>query len=197
MLPTLGRTSVAGGEVQSEKKRRWSLFRTRTSDSVLAAVTPIDSTGNDSRGVVADSLLTSPTVSTSSSSLPLAMSESSTRAATLAGFIASTSGDFPLRSRAVSPLGRVQEHASTGPPHPKTDSEGLPTYASVTHPTAATTYLFTRTSPFAMVLHQDGLGIEHALYHISVGVNIWIPSCTVTTVRRGAAEDGPIISQLE
>lgn len=181
--------------MQSEKKRRWSLFRTRTSDNVLAVVTPTDNNENDPRGIVADSLLTSPTVSISPSPLPPAMSEVSTRATNSAGSIASD--DFLLRSRAVSPLGRVEEDASTGPPQPRIDSDGLPTYASVTHPTAATTYLFTRTSPFAMVLQQDGLGIEHALYHISVGVNIWIPSCTVTTVRRGSTEDGPIVSQLE
>ena len=183
--------------MQSEKKRRWSLFRTRTSDNVLAVATPNGSTGHDPRGVAADSLLTSPTVSISPSPLPPAMGEVSARTTNSSASIASTSDDFPLRSRAVSPLGRVQEDASTGLPHPRTDSDGLPTYASVTHPTAATTYLFTRTSPFAMVLRQDGLGIEHALYHISVGVNIWNPSCTVTTVRRGSAEDGPIVSQLE
>ena len=78
----------------------------------------------------------------------------------------------------------------------KIEQDGLPTYASATLPDAAVTYCFRRTSPFAMVLELEEVA-GHVLYHISVGVNIWMPSCTVTTVRRGAVEDGPIIAELE
>lgn len=51
-----------------------------------------------------------------------------------------------------------------------------------------------------MVLVEDGGGAlleGQGLYHISVGVNIWMPSCTVTTVRRGPSESGPLVAQLE
>ncbi|GJE97770.1 hypothetical protein PsYK624_139910 [Phanerochaete sordida] len=49
-----------------------------------------------------------------------------------------------------------------------------------------------------MVLSPEGSGTEaSALYHISVGVNVWMPSMTVTTVRRGSSEAGPIVASLE
>ncbi|CAL1694772.1 unnamed protein product [Somion occarium] len=60
---------------------------------------------------------------------------------------------------------------------------------------------FVRCSPFAMVVTEDLGGVSHpetgTKYHISVGVNIWMPNCTVTTIRRGPTEDGRLVAQLE
>jgi hypothetical protein len=35
------------------------------------------------------------------------------------------------------------------------------------------------------------------LYHVSVGVDVWMPSASVTYVRRGPTLDGPLVAQLE
>lgn len=84
--------------------------------------------------------------------------------------------------------------------HNEVNEDGLPTYAPTAIPSQAVTYRFARCSPFAMVLVEDKIASpveDRGLYHISVGVNIWMPSCTVTTVRRGSSETGSQVAQLE
>ncbi|RPD64577.1 hypothetical protein L226DRAFT_433398, partial [Lentinus tigrinus ALCF2SS1-7] len=74
-----------------------------------------------------------------------------------------------------------------------------PTYASAAYPKRPATYRFAQAGPFAMTLSAGdeeevpGLG----RYHVSVGVNVWAPRSCVTSVRRGLAEDGPLVAQIE
>ena len=45
------------------------------------------------------------------------------------------------------------------------------------------------------------LGMEEVAglgrYHVGVGVNVWSPRLGVTSVRRGLAEDGPVVAEIE
>ena len=101
--------------------------------------------------------------------------------------------------RTASSLGQVLEITETS--GQEADADSLPAYAQAVAMTSAVpvTYGFVRKSPFAMVVSPDGVlnAHGHGLYHISVGFNIWMPSCTVTTIRRGSSENGPIVAEVE
>ncbi|KZT27523.1 hypothetical protein NEOLEDRAFT_1130495 [Neolentinus lepideus HHB14362 ss-1] len=73
----------------------------------------------------------------------------------------------------------------------------LPTYVEAAYPSAPKTYTFTRCSPFAMLMASESR-VEDArfVYHISVGVDVWMPSAVWTCVRRGG-EGGAVLAQLE
>lgn len=99
-----------------------------------------------------------------------------------------------MRNRAPSSLRQVVEEGSL----PETDASGLPTYASAVHPSTPTSYGFIRSGPFAMIVTPDAERVrEVGLYHVSVGVNIWMPSSTVTTIRRGSSEEGQMVAEIE
>jgi len=96
---------------------------------------------------------------------------------------------------ATSPLTVASEDATS--PALEVDESGLPTYFSATYPTRPVAYHFEQASPFAMTIFcpdEDIAGTGK--YHISVGLNVWMPSSCVTTVRRNG-EDGPVVAQLE
>ena len=161
-------SSIIGGNVPlPEKKRRFSIFRGR---EPLVTVLPVEgSPTTDEQSPRFTPISTGSSTSEAwGSPLPAAESIYST--------LASTSPDASNNKR----------------------EDGLPSYASATHPSSSMTYIFHRTSPFAMVLSPQSSGTAgDALYHISVGVNVWMPSLTVTTVRRGSREDGPIAASIE
>ena len=109
----------------------------------------------------------------------------------------SLSADGP---RVSSRLGLVPENSTvTTTRLTEEDEQGLPTYASAAYPSAPVAYRFAQAGPFAMVLtagdeeEVPGLG----RYHLSVGVNVLAPRSTVTSIRRGLSEDGPLIAQIE
>lgn len=89
--------------------------------------------------------------------------------------------------RGPSPLEIVPEDA---------DSDGLPTYATAAFPADTVAYNFVRCSPFAMVIMSDTVP-EQPLYHISIGVNVWMPTSFTTCIRRGGTEEGRVVAQLE
>lgn len=150
---------IIGDAPPSEKKRRWSLFRGRTSEPVVTLIPVEDSPRSH-------------------------LSPSSPRSSTSEACGSSSQGGS-IRSALLTSVNEASH-------------DGLPSYASATSPSAPTTYTFRRTSPFAMVLSpQTSATDSDALYHIGVGVNVWMPSLTVTTVRRGPREDGPIAATLE
>lgn len=75
------------------------------------------------------------------------------------------------------------------------DEYGFSAHPPTYHPSEdATTYEFSQTGPFTMALTSSAGGVP--AYHISVGLNVWMPSSTVTYLRRGG-EDGPLVAQLE
>ncbi|TFK56443.1 hypothetical protein OE88DRAFT_1721668 [Heliocybe sulcata] len=76
-----------------------------------------------------------------------------------------------------------------------TDS-ALPSYAEAAFPSSERTYTFTRCSPFAMVMSSESQEDSQFAYHISVGVDVWMPSAIWTSVRRGG-EEGAVVAQLE
>ncbi len=184
------RATVDAGDDAPEKKRRFTLFRSRTSDPIIIVSTSSPSCAGRPNAVatIPDSVSISPSSPSTSSSSGRAVRAGSV-------YSSAASDDTSAEQSAASTLGRVHEDAE--PKSSEIHEDGLPTYASATHPSTPTTYMFTRCSPFAMVLTQEGAGMATGLYHISVGVNVWIPTCTVTTVRRGPTEDGPIVAQLE
>ena len=79
------------------------------------------------------------------------------------------------------------------------DEQGLPTYASAAYPSRAVGYRFVQAGPFAMTLCAEGEEEVAGLgrYHVGVGVNVWSPRLGVTSVRRGLAEDGPVVAEIE
>lgn len=79
------------------------------------------------------------------------------------------------------------------------DEQGLPTYASAAYPSRAMGYRFVQAGPFAMTLSAEGEEEVAGMgrYHVSVGVNVWAPRLSVTSVRRGLAEDGPLVAEIE
>lgn len=176
---------IAEGASLPEKKRRFSLFRGRNSEPTVT-VPPEEPSRPGSSGPRTSALSASPMLTEASSSGSQAGSVHSTL---------SLSSDLSPSVQGTPSLSRVLE--GTQMPM-KTDDDGLPTYTSVAHPSKFVTYGFIRCSPFAMVLSPEESGMEGSgLYHISVGVNIWMPSMTVTTLRRGASESGPIVASLE
>ncbi|KAI0803226.1 hypothetical protein BC629DRAFT_1284133 [Irpex lacteus] len=100
-------------------------------------------------------------------------------------------------SLAPSSLRQVPENEETNVQGASTDE--LPAYSASMTPSVPVTYNFVRTSPFAMVVSAEGASNprEQGLYHVGVGANIWMPNCTVTTVRRGSNENGPIVAEIE
>lgn len=181
--------TAPAGYVLPEKKRRFSLFRKRSAEPMVT-ILPVDGSSNASDSSPRTLVPTSPTpteASSSSSHLGSARSSPSLPSDTL---------PLPRTQRAPS-LSQVLEDAQT-PCIVDFDADALPTYASVAHPTQAVTYGFIRSSPFAMVVSPEGTHMDGSgLYHISVGVNVWMPSMTVTTVRRGTNETGPIVASVE
>lgn len=174
----------ATSPADKDKRRRFSFFRSKSPEPIVTELEPC---------VVSPS---SPTFSSNSSDTSDASGSSSQRRRDSVQSVASVEHDALPRTRAPSSLGQVLEAA---PASLEVAPDGLPTYASATHPSAPVTYAFTRSSPFAMVLAPDattGMG-GHALYHVSVGVNVWMPSSAVTTVRRGGSETGPVVAILE
>ncbi|KAM5539948.1 hypothetical protein V8D89_006451 [Ganoderma adspersum] len=79
------------------------------------------------------------------------------------------------------------------------DEQGLPTYASAAYPSRPMGYRFVQAGPFAMTLCAEGEEEVAGLgrYHVGVGVNVWSPRLGVTSVRRGLAEDGPMVAEIE
>ena len=112
---------------------------------------------------------------------------------------ASPGARFSLAPESEEPEIMNEETEQEQPRAQETDEHGLPTYASAAFPARPTTYRFTQAGPFGSTVSAGdeeeitGLG----RYHVSVGVNIWAPRSAVTTVRRGLAEDGPIVGQIE
>ena len=109
----------------------------------------------------------------------------------------SLSADGP---RVSSRLGLVPENSTvTTTRLTEEDEHGLPTYASAAYPSAPVAYRFAQAGPFAMVLtagdEEDVPGLGR--YHLSVGVNVLAPRSTVTSIRRGLSEDGPLVAQIE
>ncbi|OBZ78854.1 hypothetical protein A0H81_01448 [Grifola frondosa] len=111
----------------------------------------------------------------------------------------SSSDEARMRSNMSSPpLGLVPEDAIPSPLGSEVDEHGLPTYASAAFPPRPVTYRFSQCSSFSMTLSGDS-DTAHAFgqYHISIGANVWMPKSCITSVRRGLAEDGEIIAQIE
>ena len=81
------------------------------------------------------------------------------------------------------------------------DGHELPTYASATHPTRPVAYRFAQAGPCAMTLcaapGEEEVAGGVGRYHVSVGLNVWAPKSGVTSVRRGLADDGPLVAQFE
>lgn len=166
-----------------EKKRKFSLFRSRQPEPVVAVIPVVDPQQQDDRPS-----LHTPAMPVSSSSATLSTS------VPIADPTISHSHDTRFRD----PTPSSDQVVGNMPSSSGTHNDGLPTYASATNLSEPVTYGFIRCSPFAMVLSPDGAGVEsHGLYHISIGVNIWMPSMTVTTVRRGSKEDGPVVASVE
>ncbi|EKM54557.1 uncharacterized protein PHACADRAFT_258490 [Phanerochaete carnosa HHB-10118-sp] len=163
-----------------EKKRKFSFFRGRNTEPIVTVI-PVEGPSSPQTPTP----LTSPTHTQASGS------------GWQAGSVRSSSsflGDISSAQRAPSLSQALEDPDLLS----KADVDGLPTYASVGYPPVAVTYSFVRCSPFAMMLCPEGSSTEGSgLYHISVGVNVWMPSMTVTTVRRGSGETGPIIASLE
>lgn len=180
------RSLIVGQPAVQDKKRRFSFFGYRQPEPTVTVIPIVNTPGqNDDSPLEASALPISSGSTTSSSPVPRADSVSSTR---------STFDD--ARSQPPAPsLNQVLEDTRTGF---DVHEDGLPTYASAAYPTKPVTYGFIRFSPFAMVVSPEVAGMEqHGLYYISVGVNIWMPSMTVTTVRRGSREDGPVVASIE
>ncbi|KIP11596.1 hypothetical protein PHLGIDRAFT_124738 [Phlebiopsis gigantea 11061_1 CR5-6] len=166
----------------SEKKKRFSFFR-RQSTTVVTIVPVVDS----SRESIGSNRPPSPPASTYTT----APSSPVLRAASVRS--STSSSRSPARALSVN---QVLEDSIRI--EPATHADGLPTYATAAYPTLAATYSFIRSSPFAMILSSDTPGISpHRLYHISIGVNIWMPTMTVTTIRRGTRENGPVVASIE
>ncbi|OCH92975.1 hypothetical protein OBBRIDRAFT_832985 [Obba rivulosa] len=98
-------------------------------------------------------------------------------------------------TRATSPLSVTSEDAAA---HTfEVDESGLPTYFSATYPTRPVAYQFEQVSPFAMTISCPDEDIPGTgKYYVSVGLNVWMPSSCVTTVKRNG-EDGPFVAKLE
>lgn len=176
---------VGNGEASTVRKSRLSwllsiITRRRPEQGIFPA--RIESDDDASFG--------SPTPTRSSTSSSLSSSSSASSTATPP----SSCPDSPTPTEsseddsefASAPTSPTAEHAFA-----------LPTYAQVAYPAEPRTYAFTQRSPFAMVMASEGAGDDARFtYYISVGVNVWMPSCVNTFVRRGG-EDGRLIAQLE
>lgn len=178
---------LATSPADKDKRRRFSFFRSKSPEPIVTALEV------EPRVVSPPS----PTFSSNTSDTSDVSGSSSQRRRDSVQSVTSSEYDTLPRTRAPSSLGQVLEAATEILEEAAPD--GLPTYASATHPSAPVTYAFTRSSPFAMVLAPDATaGMDgHALYHVSVGVNVWMPSSTVTTIRRGGSETGPVVAILE
>lgn len=91
-------------------------------------------------------------------------------------------------------------HTNRLPEEREVDEHGLPTYASAAYPRRPVTYRFAQAGPFAMTLaagEEEVAGQGLGRYHVSVGVNVWAPRSVVTSIRRGLAESGPVVAQIE
>ncbi|EMD32602.1 hypothetical protein CERSUDRAFT_126710, partial [Gelatoporia subvermispora B] len=98
-------------------------------------------------------------------------------------------------TRATSPLSAASEEAAA--PVLEVDESGLPTYFSATYPTKPVAYQFLQVSPFAMTITCSDEDIPGTgKYHVSIGLNVWMPSSSVTTIKRNG-EDGPFVARLE
>jgi hypothetical protein len=161
--------SIAMGDApHPEKKRKFSLFRARNSEPVVTVIPVVDSLVTDA---------------SSSQFAPVSATPSTSEA--------------PRPSYHPESIHSLLSTASTCAPI-ETNKDGQSAYAGATHPSAPVTYTFQQSSPFAMVLSPENVS-KHpdALYHVSVGINVWMPSLTVTTVRRGSREDGPVVASVE
>ncbi|KAI0706173.1 hypothetical protein BC835DRAFT_11562 [Cytidiella melzeri] len=179
----------------TDKKRRFSWLLPRV--AVLNVVSADDTARSDTD----HSSLSSPTGTQASTELNSPPTPLLRRAPRPDSIISSVSSSDDLasmpRTSAPSALGQVLEDAEG---HGlETHSDGLPTYAGAMTSIVPVTYGFVRCSPFAMVVSPDpeSRGVGHGLYHVSVGVNVWMPSSTVTTIRRGSNDDGPIVAEIE
>ena len=76
------------------------------------------------------------------------------------------------------------------------DSDGLPNYSSATYPRVPATYTFAQSSPLALVLMSDDAPSQPR-YHISVSLNVWMPTAFTTTIREGGSDHGKLVAQLE
>lgn len=184
---------------ETTRKRRFSFFRNKStlsigSTEVISPTSRTDSGYSSSPVDARDSEASLPSSVPASPLLPRSRSEQGNQSSSSSRLSLST--NF---SRTPPPLYRVPEHTLPILQH-DTHEDGLPTYSSAAHPTKSTTYQFIRSSPFSMIVSED-LGTSRAevsgKYHIGVGVNVWMPSCTITTIRRGGSEDGPLVAELE
>jgi len=180
------------GSPSPDKKKRFSWFRGSQAISILpvddSAQSETDYSPRSSRSATRQS-------SELSSPLPPLLTRSPRPDSVISSV--STSDDLlVMRNRAPSSLGQVLEDAERI--QLQTHPDGLPTYASTMTTSAPVSYGFTRCSPFAMIVSPDsGSGRGQGLYCISVGVNVWMPSSTVTTIRRGSSEEGSLVAELE
>ncbi|KAK7695157.1 hypothetical protein QCA50_002347 [Cerrena zonata] len=191
---------------ETTRKRRFSFFRNKSSTSTITTgsaelsspVSPTDSGYSssqvDARDPERNMNISLPTSAPASPSL--------IRSRWTQGDDNPSSSRLSLStnlSRPPPPLYRVPEHTLPILQH-GTHEDGLPTYSSAALSAKPTTYQFIRSSPFAMIVSED-FGASRSevpgKYHISVGVNVWMPSCTITTIRRGGSEDGHLVAELE
>ena len=197
-------------EEKTKRRRRFSFFRNRlsTSSALLTTgstevITPPSGTDSGYQSSPIDTHdMDESTNPSDSNSLPSSTPSFPTLSRSRSTNDSSPSTRLSLFmnvSRTPPPLYRVPEH-NLPISQPETHEDGLPTYSSAVYPTGPTTYQFTRTSPFAMIVSED-FGTPHiemlGKYHISVGVNVWMPHCTITTIRRGGSEDGQLVAELE
>ncbi|KAI4528300.1 hypothetical protein K523DRAFT_367866 [Schizophyllum commune Tattone D] len=77
-------------------------------------------------------------------------------------------------------------------------SEDPPAYVDARRPTEPITYVFTPSGANAMLLLPPSQAADsRPLYHISVAMNVFVPTSFITTVRRGGTEEGPIVGDFE
>ena len=123
----------------------------------------------------------------SSSSSPSSLFSGSRR--NTADSVSSGVDSFSYRSSCRrSPLDVVFEDSDA--------SDDLPNYSFAVYPREPVTYRFSQCSPYALVLVNDD-GTAQPRYHISVGLNVWMPTAFTTTIREGGSNHGRLVAQLE
>ncbi|KAL1739727.1 hypothetical protein HDZ31DRAFT_68647 [Schizophyllum fasciatum] len=76
--------------------------------------------------------------------------------------------------------------------------EDPPAYVDARRPTEPITYVFTPSGANAMLLLPPADSADtRPLYHISVAMNVFVPTSFITTIRRGGTEEGPIVGDFE
>ncbi|KJA27920.1 hypothetical protein HYPSUDRAFT_62318 [Hypholoma sublateritium FD-334 SS-4] len=111
-----------------------------------------------------------------------------------------------LSNRASRPISTISASPGSSMCHSSTaldtsiDSDRLPDYVTALgRPTLPTTYKFVPSdSPSAMIVTQYSDESEAgAKFHISVGMNCFMPLNHVTTIRRGSSPTGELVAEFE